>query len=517
MYSIDSSLLIFVTIELSQYFKITGMGDLIRSILSELSKLGFKIIVIAPLFDSQYSGIRFKEPITIRRVFQGQLRTQEVRVGEDEKGIHYYFLPGDSLWDYIKQGGVGSRTETSGRSWLDFCHSVLMLIDGLKEREFDNVEKVIAHIFHWQSAPLLALLNRVQWRPKAQLVLTVDVLEEQGRFSSQVLDTHEIFHSLRPSCEGEFNFLLSGLNSADIVHTVSPSYAREIQVRPNGGGLEKVFRELYDQGRLVGILNGIDNDLVDWRCIPVLRDNGLCITPTQSGVFEHKRRAKEIFQATACLPLDPSAFLISMGHRFCDQKNFGLIERAMDGLMQLNRRPQIYLRAWPEPGNDDPDIDLWKKLVALSKRYRYNLAFLSPYDRDLSLADEGIFIDRFLYYAASDLFLMPSVWEPCGLCQLEGMRFGAVPLASAVGGLPDTVKPVTEHKDGWGFLLKDPTDAADFVKRVATAMDIWFNNYQLWQEIVSRAMNFDSSISKTVDMYLAKLYFPDKPSKEIMR
>jgi starch synthase len=208
------------------------------------------------------------------------------------------------------------------------------------------------------------------------------------------------------------------------------------------------------------------------------------------------------------LPEDPEAFLISMGHRFVTQKNFALVANAMEGLMALTPRPQIYLRAWPEPGQEAADLDLWWQITRFSKRYRFNVSFLSPYDRDHALVDEGIFIDRFLYYAASDLFLMPSLWEPCGLCQLEAMRFGAIPVVTAVGGLVDTVQPVSGGHQGWGFQLEDPFDPQGLVDTVQRAMEIRAAQPQVWQGMVQRAMSFDSSIAHTVDSYLGSLYSP---------
>ena len=119
---------------------------------------------------------------------------------------------------------------------------------------------------------------------------------------------------------------------------------------------------------------------------------------------------------------------------------------------------------------------------------------------------EGIFIDRFLYYAASDLFFMPSLWEPCGLCQLEAMRFGAIPVVTSVGGLVDTVKPLAEDNQGWGFRLEDPFDPQELVDTVQRAITLRITQPALWEAVVQRAMSFDSSIAHTVDSYLKFLY-----------
>lgn len=503
----DSLVFFFVTIELSPFFKVTGMGDLLRAVVRELARRKFRVVVLAPDFGCEYKGLKIRGSFTTASQFRNRLKVKDIRVAEDDDGVSYYFVAAGEAQQYLEQRVSEGRGNETGRMWLDFCHNVSMIVDGIVRTHFDlTYDRIVTHCFHWQTAPLLFLLDQVEWRDKAKLVLTVDVLEEQGRFGSEVLDVHEIFRGMSRTGESMVNFLVSGLRCADVVHTVSPTYAKEIQTPPKGGGLEKIFQDFYARGRLIGVLNGIDYQLTDWQCIPILHDTGLCLVPTEPEVLQHKQRAKAIFQTSACLPQDPSAFLISMGHRFCEQKNFELIARAMDDLMALSPRPQIYLRAWPEPQGESSDRELWYALARLSKRYRYNLAFLSPYDRDASLMNEAIFIDRFLYYAASDLFLMPSVWEPCGLCQLEAMRFGALPLVSGVGGLLDTVKSIDDYDDGWGFVLKDISDPTGLVRLVGRAIQIWQEQRDQWDQMVRRALSFDSSITTAVDNYLEKIY-----------
>ena len=101
---------------------------------------------------------------------------------------------------------------------------------------------------------------------------------------------------------------------------------------------------------------------------------------------------------------------------------------------------------------------------------------------------------------------MPSLWEPCGLCQLEAMRFGAIPVVTSVGGLVDTVKPLAEDNQGWGFRLEDPFDPQELVDTVQRAITLRITQPALWEAVVQRAMSFDSSIAHTVDSYLKFLY-----------
>jgi starch synthase len=500
--------MIIVTLELSPFFKITGVGDLLRNIIGELARRRIPVTVISPDFGVDYPGLTFKKSLSFYAAMGGQATPLQFRWATDEKGATYFLLKDKELEQYLKKVPSEPSSHETANLCLKFCYGAFLVLEALSKGEFGfaGKDRLVVHAFHWQTGPLLALIKQAHWSQPFRTVLTVDILDKQGRFNPEVLDAHEIFHALRVREDEEINFLKTGIDTADILHTVSPNYAREIQQAPYGRGLEGLLKQRYQEGRLLGILNGLDPVLSDWQCIPVLQENGLCLVPDSEHVLEHKKRAKLLFQKTAGLPEDPEAFLISMGHRFVTQKNFALVANAMDQLMALKPRPQIYLRAWPEPAREDADLDLWWQITRFSKRYRFHVSFLSPYDRDHALIDEGIFIDRFLYYAASDLFLMPSLWEPCGLCQLEAMRFGALPVVTAVGGLVDTVQPVTGDQQGWGFQLEDPFDPQGLADTVQKAMEIRAARPEVWQGMVKRAMAFDSSIAHTVNSYLASLY-----------
>jgi len=505
---LEKTAVIFVTLEISPFFKITGVGDLLRNIVGELRRRGISVAFISPDFGCEYPNLEFKKSVSFYSSIGGHNSPLLFRLASDEREIIYFFLKDQELENYLKGLPSGPSSKETAKIWLKFCYGAYLLMEALSKGEFgfEDKERFVVHAFHWQIGPLLALIQKAPWNSQFHTVLTVDILDKQGRFDPEVFNAHEIYHTLRSNGHKETNFLRMGIEAADILHTVSPNYAQEILQAPYGRGLEDILNQRYQGGRLVGILNGLDPELSDWQCIPILKKNGLCVAPDKEHVLEHKTRAKTLFQQVAGLPVDPQAFLISMGHRFVSQKNFALVANALDKLMMLSPRPQIYLRAWPEPTAPGEDQELWWKIMRFSKRYRFNIAFLSPFDRDHSLMEEGIFIDRFLYYAASDLFLMPSLWEPCGLCQLEAMRFGAIPVVTIVGGLVDTVKPISEANQGWGFRLEDPFDSQELVETVQRAIHLRTTQPAVWQAIIHRAMSFDSSIAHTVDSYLQLLY-----------
>ena len=511
---VDKTGIVIVTLELSPFFKVTGVGDLLHNIVAELVRRQIPVTVICPDFGCDYPNLTFTKSLSFYAAIGGHASPLQFRQATDGRGVTYFFLKDKDLEQYLKNLPAQPSSEETAELCLKFCYGAYLVLEALSRGEFgfEGNDRLVVHAFHWQTSPLLALVKQARWPRPLHTVLTVDILDRQGRFNPEVFDAHEIFHALRIKNDEEINFLRLGIETADILHTVSPNYAREIQQAPYGRGLEGILKQRHQEGRLLGILNGLDPMLTDWQCIPVLKDNGLCIVPENAQVLEHKARAKLLFQQAAGLPVDPGAFLISMGHRFVTQKNFALVAGAMDQLMALTPRPQIYLRAWPEPARQDQEQELWWQITRFSKRYRFNVAFLSPYDRDQSLIPEGIFIDRFLYYAASDLFLMPSLWEPCGLCQLEAMRFGAIPVVTTVGGLVDTVQPVTGDHEGWGFRLEDPFDPQGLVDAVQKAMHLRAARPASWQGMVQRAMAYDSSIAHTVDSYLKLLYTQNLPN-----
>ena len=502
--------IVFVTWELSPYRKNTGVADLLKTVISDLRKRGIPVGIIAPDFNIPQNRIAQEQPISLISTLSGSgSESILIHHGIDEEGVHLFIVNGPEYRKYFSEESSSLTEDQTGRMCLKFCYSAYLLIDLLASHRGPlNTDKIVVHAFHWQSGPLMELLRRKEFPIPVKTVMTADILDRQGLFDSSILEAHEIFRHLQNQ-SSEINFLKLGLESSDILHTVSPNFAREIQTPPHGRGLEKLFNQRFEAGRLIGILNGLSHEGTSWDTITEAIGGQEATEPNGADldlIMRWKSNAKLFFQKQACLSPNPDSFLISMGHRFVKQKNFEVVGEALPKLMELDPRPQIYLRTWPEPEPGDNNWDLWLKIVRLAKRYRFNVAFLSPFDRAEELTGEGIFIDRNIYYAASDLFLMPSIWEPCGLCQLEAMRFGAIPVVNPVGGLADTVKSVDDGPDGWGFWLKESSSPQKLVEVVAEAMDTWKSEPEKWRGMVKRALNYDSKISVTVDRYLEFLY-----------
>ena len=298
----------------------------------------------------------------------------------------------------------------------------------------------IVHAHDWQAALaplLLAEDDEVrELSPSSRTVLTIHTLAYQGLFPPWVMDQCALpwgmFTPDRLEFYGQVNLLKGGLVSADAVTTVSPTYAREILTPEFGCGLEGVLAERSDA--LSGILNGLDLEVWD-----PAHDDNLPLAYSAATVAAGKRAAREVLATEAGLA-NGGRPLIGMVSRLAEQKGADLVAAAVA-----------------------PIVGLGFDLVVLGtgdRRYEEQLRaaeLAHPGHVKLFLAfDEGL---AHRIYAASDLFLMPSRYEPCGLGQMSAMRYGSLPVVTRTGGLADTVIDA-ERDAGTGFVLDEPAPEA---------------------------------------------------------
>ncbi len=504
-----------VTPEFSPYVKCTGLADLIRDLCSVISRQ-HKVSVFLPCYgllkqtlkrgefihtdsipwiDNRFfaTGYEVKKNLKIYGIFEHKAFLNI----EDEARFYSFFKENVSL------------------PWVFFNIGSAVLLKLLSRKEsFEPGVKSVVHCFGWHTGLLPALIkDDPVLSARFKSVFTVDILLNQGVFNKQeilskISFTNEIENSFKQ--EKNFNFVRCAIQTADMVTTVSDKFARELQEVPHGFGLEKDFERVTGQGRFVGILNGLNHRKVNPQTTPSLKRIGANFNSKSKDLLERKKRAKEHLQRIACLRVDPEATLISVGHRFSTQKNFILLEKIIEPLMKLKNAPQLFIRTWPEPDKEHPDFDLWWRLINYSRKYRFNIAFFEPYDRFPLPGLPELYIDRFLYYAASDIFLMPSLWEPCGLCQMEAMRYGCLPIVSNVGGLSETVKDYSEDPQAaTGFLLDNPMDEVKLLEIIRSAIQLREKKQQQWLQMVKNALNSNFSIENTVNNYFQKVYLGD--------
>ncbi len=272
---------------------------------------------------------------------------------------------------------------------------------------------------------------------------------------------------------GNINFLKGGLLFSDKITTVSPSYSREIMTADQGFGLEGVL-----QGRaadLVGILNGVDYQQWNPWTDPYLDyhygENSLML----------KRDCKRVLQHAVGLPEKSDTPLIAMISRLTAQKGFDLVEEIFGSLM--DREVQVVML-----GNGEPRFERFFQTAA--ERYRDRFAVEVGFNEPLAHQIE----------AGADLFLMPSLYEPCGLNQMFSLKYGTIPVVRAVGGLKDTVQDYDpENQTGTGFVFQ-PYDSKALLAAIERGLAVFYDK-QAWTELRRRAMAMDYSWERSAKIY----------------
>ncbi|MFH1347309.1 MAG: glycogen/starch synthase, partial [Candidatus Margulisiibacteriota bacterium] len=330
----------------------------------------------------------------------------------------------------------------------------------------DNFEAFLAFC---QAAPVF--LKEIGWRPdvihcndwqSGPMVLSVHELRKTDPFFQRtaiVYSTHNMaYQGIFPGREIE-NFAKVGFINADVISSVSETYSKEIQTRENGYGLEEFVKERSQD--VYGIVNGIDYEI--WN--PATDQN--LVKRYSKMTLSLRSENKNALQKEMGLKIDESIPLIGIVSRLDAQKGFDILAEAMEDIMQLNC--QFCLLGTGDPRYHELFRDLKGKY---SDKIGLKLGF------DAALAQR--------IYAGSDMFLMPSKYEPCGLGQLISFKYGAIPIVRKTGGLADTV-----HDGQDGFVFEEYTSAAllEAIKRALEA----YKNKAAWKKMQERVMEYDYS------------------------
>ncbi|MBC7074231.1 glycogen synthase [Candidatus Parcubacteria bacterium] len=269
--------------------------------------------------------------------------------------------------------------------------------------------------------------------------------------------------------------MLRGIMYSDIIVTVSPTYAKEILTPEYGEGLDKILNEKRE--KIYGILNGIDYSLYNPKTNPHIPVH------YSANTIEKKVENKIFLQKRFGLEENQKYFLIGMPARLTEQKGFDLLERIIEKVLKNLPLQFIFL------GDGEPRYK--EMLKKAGEKFPKKIGYLFEFDRTLP----------HLLYAGSDSTLIPSKFEPCGIVQMEAMRYGSVPIARKTGGLADTIKNFNPEKDeGDGFLFKD-YDAYALFSTICKAQTV-FTIKEEWKKIVKRAMEKDFSWENSAKEYL---------------
>ncbi|MFQ5827550.1 MAG: glycogen synthase GlgA [Candidatus Methylomirabilia bacterium] len=471
--------ILLIASEVEPFAKTGGLGDVAGALPKALEVLGHDVRVLMP----KHRGIerhaptltpvlsRVQVPIADRQV-EGALL--EGRMG---RKIPVYFLVNDHYYDRD-----GLYTTPDGDYW-DNCERFLFFCRGAVEavRALGWAPHVI-HVNDWQTGLIPVYLETLYrddpvLAPVATL-FTVHNLAYQGLFWHYDMPMTglgwDLFTPAGIEFYGKISFLKGGLVFSDLLNAVSPTYAREIQTPESGCGLEGVLQERTRD--LSGVVNGIDYEV--WN--PATdAEIPQCYTAKD---VEGKRACKSTLQEELGLQ-DESAPLLGMVTRLAEQKGLDLVLAALPELLEMGC--QLVLL-----GSGEPEVE--QTLAEAAARHRGQVAVEIGFDSVLARR----------IYAGADCFLMPSRYEPCGLGQLIGLRYGTVPVVRRTGGLADTVMefdPATGAGTGFGF---DAFSAGGLVEAVRRAVAV-YRQPERWRQLIRSGMAEDFSWEASAREYVA--------------
>lgn len=467
--------ILFVAAEGAPFSKTGGLGDVIGALPKSLVKAGHDVAVVLPYYDmvEEKFGtdiedvLDFEVHVGWRKQYAGLKKTSL-------NGVDFYFI--DNQY-YFFRGHVYGDFDDGER----FAFFQLATIEAMEKLNF--IPDVLhVHDYHAAMIPFLVKekYHWIQAYQSIKTVLTIHNLEFQGQFSESMLG--DLFGvGFERYADGTLrwndclNWMKAGILYADRVTTVSPSYAQEIMTSQFGCGLDQILR--MESGKVHGIVNGIDTDLYDPETDALL-----------SYHFNHqdlsgKAKNKAKLQEKLGLPVRSDVPVVGIVSRLTRQKGFDVVVESLHRMLQED--VQIVLLGTGDAGFEQAFS--WFASV-YPEKLSANITF------DVQLAQE--------IYAASDIFLMPSRFEPCGLSQMMAMRYGTLPLVHEVGGLRDTVQaynPVDGSGTGFSF---DNLSSYWLNWAFQTAVEVYRKEPSTWENLQIQAMEKDFSWDTASQSYL---------------
>lgn len=469
--------ILYVASECVPFIKTGGLADVVGTLPKTFSKEEADVRVVLP----NYSCIKpeWKEKMQDVTFFSMDLswRNQYVGIKELEyEGITFYFIDNEFYF-------AGPTPYNSMEGDIEkFCYFSKAALSILQVLDF---KPDIIHCHDWQSGLvpvyLKTMFEKSPFYQNIKTVFTIHNLQYQGMTGIERLKDlsglpYHVFTSDKLECYGGANMLKGGLTYADEITTVSDTYAREIQMPYYGEKLDGLLRAR--QGNLTGIVNGIDYDIYNPMTDPVLEYN----YSSEDGA-DMKAINKKALQRRVGLPENPDVFTIGIISRLADQKGFDLIDYVMDDICK-----------------DDVQF-----VLLGSGEARYEDMFRYYEQKYPTIVSANIGYDDILskmIYAGCDAILMPSRFEPCGLCQLMALRYGTVPVVRETGGLKDTVEPYNEiEQSGTGFSFAN-YNAHDMLHAIERAKEVYYKEKDAWKAIVKRGMEEDFSWDRSAAVYM---------------
>ena len=469
--------ILFAASEVAPFIKTGGLADVAGSLPQALAKEGHEVVVMLPLYEG--IGEKWRSQMEFVKHFNVTLGWRQSYCGLfrlEREGVTFYFVDNEY---YFK------RFQLYGH--FDDCERYAFFSRAVIETpgQIDWAPDVI-HCNDWQTALVPVYLLEDQYRiPQldgTRSVFTIHNIEYQGRYGDQVLTDvigldRSYFNEGMLASYGDVNLMKGAILSSTFVTTVSPTYAEQLRTPFYAHGMDGVIQE--QSHKVQGIINGIDVDLYNSATMA-----GIAANFDTETLDVGKAACKADLQKTLGLDIDPEVPIIACVSRLVGHKGFALVTDVLDKIMEEKVQMVVL-------GTGD-----WKFEEAFRQaqtkypgRFAAQLTYSGPLSNQI--------------YAGADLFLMPSLSEPCGLSQIIAMRFGTVPIVRETGGLKDTVFPYNKFTgEGRGFTFTE-INANDLLNTVINAVDVYANNKEDFKKLQIAGMTADFSWTNSAKQYLA--------------
>lgn len=469
--------ILFVASEGVPFIKTGGLADVVGSLPKCLNKKYYDVRVIIPKYTCMKQ--EFKDMLKFRESFYMDFNWRSVYVGileAEYDGIKYYFIDNEGYFGGPKPYCDDPLWEIE--KYAFFCRAALSALPLI------DFKPDLIHCHDWQTGLIPVYLHERyaagEFYQGIKTVMTIHNLKFQGKWG--VEDVKSItglsdyyFAPDKLEAYKDANLLKGGIVYADAITTVSNTYAEEIKTAFYGEGLDGLLNARA--GSLRGIVNGIDYDEFNPETDKYIEQNYNAIN-----FRKEKIKNKLKLQEELGLDKDAGTMMIGIVSRLTDQKGFDLIAYVMDELCQ--DRVQIVALGTGEERYENMFRHFdWK----YGNKVSGNIYYSNTLSHKI--------------YAACDAFLMPSLFEPCGLSQLMALRYGTVPIVRETGGLKDTVQAYNEYEStGTGFSFSN-YNAHEMLRTIRYAEHIYYDKKREWNKIIDRGMATDFSWARSADKY----------------
>ena len=466
--------ILMLSSEVAPYAKSGGLGDVLGALPQNLAAQGHDVRVMLPKYgliaDKFVSEMEFVlytyVPVGWRNKYCGVFSIKKA-------GVTYYFIDNEYYfgekclykWDDLERFSFFDKAALEILPRIDFKPDII-------------------HCNDWQTGAVPVILEAYyknnEFYRDIRTMFTIHNLKYQGVYSVDAVKDFlslgdEYFTGDKLEFHGCANLLKAGVVYANAVTTVSPTYAEEIKTQTGGEGLDGLLSARSNS--LFGILNGIDYSEYSPK-----KDGYIAFKYGEKDVLEGKKKNKMALQEQLGLPVDGEKVMIGLVSRLVDQKGLDIIAEAMGELLDLDMQFVIV-------GTGDEKYENMFRYYAQGnpQKISANIMFSNELAHKV--------------YAASDLFLMPSLFEPCGLGQLIALSYGTIPVVRETGGLKDTIKSYNEFTDegnGFSFYAPDPHDMVFTIRRAIN----FFSDKAVWKKLSQRAMKQDFSWTESAKEYL---------------